>query len=73
LVPAFNKADEDKRIQMKKKVKHWLKRLLDDKFRECVITTQNGSKAAHQTYGIPREKVDEFKHWASKVMAEIGF
>ncbi|KAJ3321595.1 hypothetical protein HDV06_004010 [Boothiomyces sp. JEL0866] len=74
MYPDYNrKFSVEKRVDMKRKVKHWLKQKLGDQFSRCMMQITSKGNDNHQTYGISVDLMDEFKEWAIeqfKVMVE---
>ncbi|KAJ3275104.1 hypothetical protein HDV01_001243 [Terramyces sp. JEL0728] len=74
MYPDYNrKFSVEKRVDMKRKVKHWLKQKLGDQFSKCMMQITSKGNDNHQTYGISVDLMEEFKKWAIeqfKVMVE---
>ncbi|KAI8903016.1 hypothetical protein BC833DRAFT_571598 [Globomyces pollinis-pini] len=52
------------RVDMKRRVKQWLKMRLGDQFDRCMMTIASKENPSHQTYGIPINLKSEFITWA---------
>ena len=71
LLPSFNKADQKKRVQVKRQVKNWLKEKVPDFENVCSLVTTNGSSSNHQTYCVPQYLQSDFLVWAKDLLKEL--
>jgi hypothetical protein len=71
ILPAYNNIDRKIRVELKRKVKDYLRNLLGESFNSCIIKFEkNGVK--HHSYGVKQDQIPQFKVWAVTELRGYG-
>lgn len=69
LCESYNSSPKHIRVEIKRRVKKYLKDLLGSQFDSCIIKIEKNGES-HHTYGVDTAHVPEFKDWARELLKE---